>query len=100
MILSCGSGWREHSLLCISNDTERRTSDKFWFNTKAFYLSEFCENIPGNTSLDLLMTLREMPDKLAVIKIISVKYGVMSKGQFNIYGQVGNFTLESQEYIF
>ena len=41
-----------------------------WFNTKAFYLSEFCENIPGNTSQIFLVTLREMPDKLAVIKIL------------------------------
>ena len=44
-----------------------------------------------------------MPDKLVVIKILVWKYGVMSKGQFLIfffYGEVGNFTLESQEYIF
>ena len=40
------------------------------FNTKAFYLSEFCENIPGNTSHIFIVTLREMPDELAVIKIL------------------------------
>lgn len=74
-----------------------------WFNTKAFYLSEFCKNILENTSHIFIVTLREMPDELAMIKILVWKYGVMSKGQFLIfffYGEVGNFTLESQEYIF